>query len=643
MSGSPNPITGHAIPHTTVAAAPTQQQSAPVAPAPNAPPPNLSVKPLALFQFFKQAALNCDTLDKYLLKCGELIASRSDCVGLWATQKIDSEFSEVHAMLAADDGTTWKMVEATGRRMITLASGSRQIQSARLPQAPSQTMVMCPVVSGANVELVIGGLFAPPTKPGINCSVLMGVAGQSIANWISDAKLDRMEIRSRSLTDVVALTKEIDQAQDHRTAGMKIVNTLKRLCQAKQVAFVRSKSATSNELIAISDVEQFDPHSEISKVTGLACSQSLRSSKAIMFPSDSEESSATEQFPLDRYCKTVGVDACVSIPLITKEETKIGSVLMAVTPEQLKQPGYLEHLNQILSMLTGHMDVVMRANRSASEIVWDRFSKFVKGRTAKMAAMAIGALALVMLIPMPYRIGCDCELQPVHRRYIAAPYDGILSINHIENGDVVKEGQLVAELEGRQLRIEMAGLKAEFSGTKKKRDSSMARGEVANAQIARSEMRKLESSMEMVQEKLDHLEVRSPISGIVVAGDLEKSEGAPVEMGQTLFEVGPLEKMLAEIQVPEADIPYTKPGMPIKIKLNAYPFKTWDGEIQKIHAKTEVIEGNTVFIAEVEIENENMKLKPGMKGSAKISSNYRPLGWNLFHHAGEKLRYWLIW
>ncbi len=202
---------------------------------------------------------------------------------------------------------------------------------------------------------------------------------------------------------------------------------------------------------------------------------------------------------------------------------------------------------------------------------------------------------------------------------------------------------MVANLDGRQLRIEFAGLEAEIVGAKKKRDSALARGEVAAAQIALSEMKQLESKMQLIQEKLANLEIRSPISGIIVAGDLEKAEGAPVEMGQTLFEVGPLDKMLAEIAVPEAEVPYAESGMPIAIKLDAYPFKTWHGKIQKIHPKSEVINQESVFIAEVQLDNEDLKLKPGMKGSAKVRSHVYPLGWNLFHRALEKVRYWMIW
>ena len=83
--------------------------------------------------------------------------------------------------------------------------------------------------------------------------------------------------------------------------------------------------------------------------------------------------------------------------------------------------------------------------------------------------------------------------------------------------------------------------------------------------------------------------------------------------------------------------------MNIRIKLNAYPFRTWNGKVTKIHPKSEIREQESVFVAEVELENTDLSLKPGMKGQAKIVSDAYPIGWNLFHQPFEKLRYWTVW
>jgi RND family efflux transporter MFP subunit len=248
-----------------------------------------------------------------------------------------------------------------------------------------------------------------------------------------------------------------------------------------------------------------------------------------------------------------------------------------------------------------------------------------------------------MFIPWPYRVACDCEVQPVMRRFIASPYDGILEKTYTESGELVTKDQIIAHLDGRQLRIELSVLRAEFDGAKKKRDSALAQGDIATSQIARSEMKRHQSKMDIIQQQLKNLEVKSPIDGIVVNGDLEKVEGAPLEMGQTLFEIAPLDEMVSEIGIPESEIQYVKPGMTVAIKLDAFPFRTWEGTIKNIYPRTEVLDDESVFIAQVKLPNELGELRPGMKGSAKITTELSPIGWNLFHRPWESVRYWTIW
>jgi multidrug resistance efflux pump len=229
------------------------------------------------------------------------------------------------------------------------------------------------------------------------------------------------------------------------------------------------------------------------------------------------------------------------------------------------------------------------------------------------------------------------------RRFIAAPYDGILQQTLVQYGDVVEKDQVLATMDGRQLRIRLSGLRAEYNGAKKRRDSSLAKSDYADAQIALTEMNRLDAEIELLDQQVVNLEIRSPIDGIIVSGDLEKVEGAPLEMGQTLYEVGPLSEMLAEVAIPEAEIQYVSAGMPVAIKLDSFPFQTWHGEIQKIHPRTELVDNQSVFIAQVKMNNDDLRLRPGLKGTAKIRSDAYPLGWNLFHHAWETVRYWTIW
>ncbi len=333
----------------------------------------------------------------------------------------------------------------------------------------------------------------------------------------------------------------------------------------------------------------------------------------------------------------------MNVPLITDDGRIVGGLLIGGAANRFSNPGFTEYIGQVAKMISGHLDVVLRANQGVTSILKTKAKKL---RSHKWRRFVIGAIVIVttlMAIPMPYRVACDCELQPVLRRFVAAPYAGILERTFAENGDIVSKDQLLAQMDGRNLRIELSGLQAELAGAKKKRDLALAQGDIANSQIARSEMDAHGSKIQLLQQRTKNLEVCSPIDGIVVSGDLQKVEGAPLEMGQTLFEVAPLDQMISEIAIPESEIQYVKPEQEVSIKLSAFPFKTWAGKIKRIHPRAEIVDDESVFVAEVELENDGIELRPGMKGSAKIQSGWAPLGWNLFHRPWETVRYWTIW
>lgn len=607
-------------------------------------PKSVQFDQVALFQWLSRIGNECETLEQLLKGASEVVSCQAECLGLWVTQQDeDKAFNQIYSILTEPGAVEWDTFQVLGRRMLKLAAGSRQIQHANIPNTSHQ-LVVAPVLEGNKLETMVAGCFRISNdSESKGNDWLMGIFAQSISNWLGQRKLGKSEIRTRSLTDVVAFSTDLDRAENMQSAGLIIVNHLKRLTHAQQVCFATSTTKKLPKLLAISDLETVDHSLEATRATAHACGQAIVQELIVVYPERRKETTPADTLPLEQYCKSNGFDACVSLPIINRDEKVIGAILLAVAPKQVNEDGFLQYLAHLSQKIASHLELVLKANRSLTDHAVSSAMNKVSGRMGKITmAIAAGIVAL-MLIPIPYKVGCDCEIQPVLRRFIAAPHNGVLEKNLVENGDVVKSGQIVANLDGRQLRIELAGLEAELKGASKRRSAAMANNQIADAQIAMSEMKKFKADIQLTKNKLENLEIRSPINGIVVAGDLEKVEGAPVEMGQTLFEVGPLNRMLAEIAIPEQEIPYVKPGMDINIKLNAYPFETWHGTISKIHPKTEIQNQDSVFIAEVELENDDLNLKPGMKGRAKVISNAYPIGWNLFHQPMERLRYWMIW
>ncbi len=123
----------------------------------------------------------------------------------------------------------------------------------------------------------------------------------------------------------------------------------------------------------------------------------------------------------------------------------------------------------------------------------------------------------------------------------------------------------------------------------------------------------------------------------MVSGDLSKAQHAPVETGQTLFEVAPLDAMVAELAVGEADVAYVQPGQETRLTFDAWPRDAWSGKIALLRPRAEQRDGNTVFVAEVRLDNHARQLRPGMSGRARIVAPSCAIGWILFHKPAEAI------
>ena len=132
--------------------------------------------------------------------------------------------------------------------------------------------------------------------------------------------------------------------------------------------------------------------------------------------------------------------------------------------------------------------------------------------------------------------------------------------------------------------------------------------------------------------------ITADLAGVVLKGDLDDAVGAPVKVGQTLFEIAPLSPIKLELAIPETDLPSVEIGMVVHAQLDGYRGEAISGKVSKIHPRAEIRDSKNVFIAEVEFENPDDALRPGMSGVARVKSAIRPLGWIWFHKAWHRVR-----
>lgn len=262
---------------------------------------------------------------------------------------------------------------------------------------------------------------------------------------------------------------------------------------------------------------------------------------------------------------------------------------------------------------------------------------------AKVYLGALLAFVIVGLLPWPHSIQGKVICEPLHRRYVAAPFDSRLLRSFVVVGQQVRKGELLATLDGGELSSQLASVRATLAQAEQRELAALSSGDHSKSGLERLEVEHLRREAELLERRQASLEIRSPIDGVVVIGDLERAEGAPLTVGDNLFEIASLDQLIAEIAVPEQDITFVKNDMRVSIVVDAVPGSRLESTLQRIHLRNEIRDNASVFIAEAELPNNDHLLRPGMNAQASIDAGYRAIGWQLFRRPYNAARQWIGW
>ncbi len=322
----------------------------------------------------------------------------------------------------------------------------------------------------------------------------------------------------------------------------------------------------------------------------------------------------------------IGKDAC-GVMLVLTEQQDDSEMLLETVVEPIAQK-----LESIESTQPNWLERKVRG--------WQ--GTFSRGNRRLIVAVGV-VLFTIGMLPVRYVVPANIELQAEQRRFVAVPFDGPLRSSTVRPGDLVNEGDLLAEIDPRELEYELSGVNAELEKALQEKKAKMVERNVAGSQMAELDSQRLRSEADLLMLRRQNLEIRSPITGVIVRGDLERSWGMPMMRGDTLFEVAPLEVMQVEIAIPEREIRHVRTGMTVDFSVDALPDRALQGTLLWIHPRAELIENENVFIARMELVNPDLLYRPGMHGRARIRSDRHPLIWNYFHKPYYALRHSLGW
>lgn len=229
------------------------------------------------------------------------------------------------------------------------------------------------------------------------------------------------------------------------------------------------------------------------------------------------------------------------------------------------------------------------------------------------------------------------EIQPLKRAEMIAVYSGTAPIEaheeavvvakvggevrqiHVEEGDTVREGQLLARLDGDRLRLELAQNEANLRKLERdyKRTIDLAeRGLVSKstAENLKYDLDALRASHDKAKLELSYTEIRAPIAGVVSARNIKV--GNTIRPNDPTFTVTDLDPLLAYVHVPEKEFRKIAPGQAAEVVVDALGGERFIGNIERISPTVDPQTGT--FRARVEVADQSRRLKPGMFARVNI-------------------------
>ena len=210
-------------------------------------------------------------------------------------------------------------------------------------------------------------------------------------------------------------------------------------------------------------------------------------------------------------------------------------------------------------------------------------------------------------------------IEAIRQVDILAKVSGQVISIPVEEGDRVKRGDLLAELNEAEIQIEFMKTKVSMETDKamlERAQNMLEKNLIAeeNYETTRLQYESSKAAHEAARLQLEYTKIRAPFNGVVTARNIEL--GQRVNVNQSLFLVADFDPLRAKIYVPEKDIGRIYEGQEAKITVEAEPEIEFSGVVKMISPIVDPASGTSKVT--IDIVDDNRKLKPGMFASVFI-------------------------
>ena len=341
-----------------------------------------------------------------------------------------------------------------------------------------------------------------------------------------------------------------------------------------------------------------------------------------------------------KYFQETGMRAFYAIPL-TDDTGRVGILGMESSDPDFPSPAHVE----ILQVLTGQATVALRNAQMYKEVpfisvlepVLERKRKFMameKRRRTAILVLVVAAIFFLAAFPLPLRVDGDAVVAPVQRARVQPEVEGVVSKVNVREGEPVRQGQVLAEMQDWDYRSALAQAEAKYQTAQLQMNRALATNDGSEAGIQHAQTEYWKSQVERARQLLDKTLLRSPIDGIVATAHIEDMAGRRLQYGDTFADVVDTSRAVVDVAIDDTDASLLRAGARGAVKLNSYPTRTFRGSVAVVSPEGTVQGESRVFFARVAIANPDGVIRAGMEGRGKVSAGWYPAGYVLFRHVG---------
>lgn len=401
-------------------------------------------------------------------------------------------------------------------------------------------------------------------------------------------------------------------------------------CERVSISFMHGRQA---RVKALSHSAAFVRKANVIRAIEAAMNEAIDQQDTVIFP-------GVEDGPLQvtrlhqALAEEHGAGAICTVPFAEGER-----ILGAITlerpvdePFDARTVQLCEHAGALLGPL---LDVKRKDDRWLIQKAGDSIRSYVRKLTGPrhslLKVISFGLLSLLIFFSVvngDFRVTADARLEGVVQRALAAPLAGYVAEAQVRAGDIVEAGDVMFTLDDRDLWLErLKWVSQKMQYTREYREA-VAKRDRAQAGVLAAQVEQADAQIALIEEQLSRVQVKAPFAGIVVSGDLSQSLGIPVERGDIMFELAPLDAYRVILKVNERDIGQIVVGQQGQLALTGLPGDKLPIRVEKITPVSNAEEGQNYFRVEAALEEgASLLLRPGMEGVGKVEIDRRKLIW----------------